>query len=484
MFEGANQQSARQALDSHATLLNLIDELRRVESTCNPRLPSRNDQTWANFFKWIDGELSVNLSSKVGVADKNSSPDGDRQEYSLIAKVPFKNGESIFSVDRKVMLSTETVIKDQDLFEFIENDSIASAMQNVVLVLHLLNEYSKGETSYWSSYLNIMPNKILPVLTLTKEKLKLLEASAHIFEILKMIRAIARQYSYFFKRLQSTNLPLSNDFTFEYYCWGVSIVCSRQNEIPPLDRGTCQMPVIHALIPILDMCNHNHTSRQATFENNQSRLLATRDLNVDEEIAINYGCRSSGEFYIHNGFVPEQVPFDVVPLTIVLNEQNPSFEAKAKLLKTLRMPTFGRFRLTYNNYDNRHKKDPHLTMFLIVYFLTDAELELIAASDNPVGIADEIYEFIQYSHVANNDVTTNNGDKTTCNNEKNRSEIVVMRERLNQCFKEYLSKRSSIAIALIDRTLSDDKLPDQDASTMLKHERSIYESYLINRNSN
>lgn len=493
--QAANQPNARQALDSHSNLLELIDELKLVESACNPKLPSRNEQSWSEFINWVDSELSsgdqdVKLSKSIGISGQSlvcKSNDGSSdQEFSLIAKEPFRKGQKIFSIQRRLMLSTETADKDSDLFDFIMNDSIASAMQNVALVLHLLNEYSKGSRSYWAPYLAILPSKTLPVLKLNKEKLNNMLASSHLFEALKMIRAIARQYSYFFKLLQSTNLPLKKDFTFEYYCWGVSIVCSRQNEIPPEDRRAFTSPVVHALIPILDMSNHDRMSNQAIFENNQSCLMASKDLNAGDEITINYGCRTSGEFYIHNGFVPDEVPFDIVPLMIALDKSDHLFVTKSKLLKALNMPASGRFKLTYNNYENRHKRDPHLTMFLIVYFLSEDELDFVLDSDNPVGIADEIYEYVQYKQSSFNGVSGNGEkqgdsiDNDASADEKQAPEIEIMKKRLCDCVKEYLSKRASVGIALIDRALNQAGQLDNDARKLLEHEKAIYKSHLIN----
>lgn len=395
--------------------------------------------------------------------------------------MPIKTGEVVLNVPRSLMISTETVKEDSSLYSFVLDDPIASSMQNVVLVLHLLNEYSKGAQSPWQPYLSILPSKLLPVLSMTKENFELLLASSHIFEALKMIRAIARQYSYFYKRLQATNLPLAKDFTFEYYCWGVSIVCGRQNEIPPSDRKVHPLPA-NALIPLLDMCNHKRQSNQATFEKDTSLLLASKDLEIGEEITINYGNRSSGEFYIHNGFVPDDVPFDVVPITITLNNHNSLYVTKVKLLKTLNMPSFGRFKLIYNDHKYRHKRDPHLTMFLIVYFLTEDELDHIMDDPNPVGLADKIYEHIQYGQEQSdiqNGGTDANGTQGDVNNGD--FDLDVTKRRISTCIKDYLSKRASISIALIDRTLSNGLAVDKSTATMLRHERSVYESYLLNK---
>lgn len=463
--------------------------MRKVESGLKHRSTSRDEESWSKFFDWTNTELSQQLGTKVnldevlsilnsGISSNNIKPSECQtasQDYSLYAKKPFKKGDIVFDIHRCLMMTSETALRDANLGEFIRKDSIASAMPNVILVLHFLNEFSKGETSFWYPYLNIMPNNILPTFQLGKEGFKNLLSSAHIFDALKMIRAIARQYSYFFKRLESTKLPLAKDFTFDYYCWGVSIVCSRQNEIPPSDRQLCPLPVVNALIPILDMCNHNPDSNQAIFEDNNSILYASKDISAGSEITINYGTRTSGEYYIHNGFVPDVVKFDVMPFNVDLNKQDRLFELKAKLLKLLNMPSSGRFKLVDNLTESRHRRDPHLTMFLIAYFLSEEELDIILKSDNPVGISDYIYEHVQYNNNSSNkDQSSNlNSDYSS------KPEIEAMAERLSKKVQDYMCKRASVSIAIIDRTIQDG-VADSNLLKLLQHERNMYQSYLIN----
>lgn len=533
MNDPTSQLSARQALELHSRLFDLIKELKEVESSLNPNLPTRDEASWSKFIAWLDQlELErtpINDSDKdtiktprlfdrVGIKQQVSTSKAvseydNTDEYSLTTKVPFAKGDKIFDIDRGWMLSTETALKDLDLGEFIKKDSIASGMQNVVLVLHLLNERSKGEQSQWWPYLSILPNRILPVLRMDRDQFsRHLIASSHLFEALKMLRAIVRQYAYFYKSLQATKLPVKRDFTFTYYTWGVSNVCSRQNEIPHHKRRggstnnehrvgeSCLPSTVHALIPILDMCNHDRNSSQATFEDNSSCLVASRDLQPNQEITINYGCRSSGDFYIHNGFVPDEVQTDVVPLVISLNQkQDRLFALKVKILKTLNMPTtFGQFKLSLKDYANRHRRDPHLTMFLIVYLLNQEEAEFILDHDNPVGVADEIYEYVQYktsdfrqqqsSDAKDEEESTTNGtgSKDLEHEDDDRASIDEMKKRLAKRLKEYLSRRASISIALIDRSLEElgqtDKTRQDDfklfTNKLLQHEKRIFSSYV------
>lgn len=525
----------RKVVENHAILLDLLEELRSVESGLGPKLPDRSQESWDKFFKWVDTEADCNISERVNVCktidlakrteDVQESSfiiDNDDNEYSLIAKTSIAKDQQVFNIKSNLLLTTETAMNDIDLESFIKNDSIASEMANVKLVLHLLNEYSKREQSHWWSYLSILPKKILPVLMLTKQStIAYLIASAHIYEALKFLRSIARQYSYFYQRLQDTRLPLRKEFTFEFYAWGVSCVCSRQNELP---SGVLSYHSSLALVPVLDMCNHDHLSNQAFFVDKECCLLAAQDLKPNDEITINYGnhTRSSGEFYIHNGFVPQRSDQvdqtlkrqqvaqsnnsktsvngnilkpnekkfkDAIPITIGLSRNNKLYEHKAKLLKILQLTPTHQFRLIANNYENRHGHDPQLILFLCVFSMTEADLEYVHSARDPVGVCDKIYEFAMYHGeiLPRGDAQQNSDPNREIEVDERLEE---MKQRLAKAVGDYLSMRVRVSIALIDRTIEEATkiaavskqnnkvMVDHQAIRLLHSERRILESYV------
>lgn len=466
-----------------------MDELRIVESSIDPSLPTRDTQSWSEFLIWVNHRLSqkddkskesVQLITKLGIESVQTKDVMRQRDYSLVAKVAFAKGDMIFKINRDCMLTTESALEQDDLGNFIRNDTIASAMQNIALVLHVLNEHTKKESSPWYQYLNIMPDKVLPVLIMSKEDWKQMLPSAHIYDALKMLRSIARQYSYFYKRLQSTNLPLRRTLTFRYYSWGVSIVCSRQNEIPCTDRQWSPGPVINALIPILDMCNHDHDSNQPIFEDNHSILFAPKPIGEGDEIKINYGNRTSGEFFIHNGFVPDFVRNDMIPINLSLNQQDSLYAKRNRLLKTLNMPSFGRFKLVENTNKMRNRRDPHLTMFLIVYLLPEDDLDMILDSDNPVGLADDLYEHVQYAN-HDNSLQENLTQTETKASNPDAAKLLEIGRRVSELIEQYSSKRASIGVALINRSLESKQL-NTDLMKLLENEKNIYSSYQTSTN--
>lgn len=66
---------------------------------------------------------------------------------------------------------------------------------------------------------------------------------------------------------------------------------------------------IPALIPFIDLANHDHISNKSgsvflDSETGNVHLQIQKNLPKSKEIFIHYGARSNTKFLLHNGFVP------------------------------------------------------------------------------------------------------------------------------------------------------------------------------------
>lgn len=93
-------------------------------------------------------------------------------------------------------------------------------MPNVVLALHIINEYCKQD-SFWKSYLSILPSEYNIPLYFNEEQMAQLKPSQVFEESVKMVRNISRQYSYFSHQMQvnpvASKLSFKNQFTYVLY---------------------------------------------------------------------------------------------------------------------------------------------------------------------------------------------------------------------------------------------------------------------------
>lgn len=460
-------------LERHENLFSLIQQLREVEKDLNPRLPNRDGKAWKRFFQWIDKHQQLSDKQSVTASDPISSYVGvsecqdNQRGYGLVTKRKVSINQAVCQVPISCMLTIETVNEDKKLTKLVHEDPILSDMPNVVLVMHLLNEFSKGDDSVWFPYLAILPNSHSTIFHLSVEQIRCLRVSNHIYDVVKMIRAITRQYAYFYSKLQATDLPLKNKLTYDFYCWGVSTVCTRQQELPS-NKKVFGYPTMNALIPILDMCNHKEGYLPPVYDDERCilRINASVDLKPGDEVFIFYGYRSSGNFFIHNGFVPSVVEKDFLPLILGMNKQEDLFQKRWEICSLLGLTTSGRFRL--NN--SQELMDAHLVSFLVVLLMYGQELDHVLNCNNPTTAIEVITK--QIVEVKKLDQEYEISEKP----EEDLDKLNVISIRLKTAISNYISQRAMIYEKVIDKTITSIKGDDQltqNIVSLLNHEKKI-----------
>ncbi|KIH64481.1 hypothetical protein ANCDUO_05207 [Ancylostoma duodenale] len=217
-------------------------------------------------------------------------------------------------------------------------------MANVGLALFLCAQRVKKD-SRWTAYLNYL--KPSPVFE----------------EALLFYRTVARQFAYYLLMIGRNDLydktsrrekagtqppllyysPFTVDnFTFSLYRWSVGTVTTRINLIPG-EMGKTRdgaMQMVPALIPVLDMANHEFIEGSEDLgeavsystEDDCAEILAAKNVAAGEWVSMYYGRRTGAEHLLHNGFVPVgENPFDSYKLKISLGHSDKNFKEKQKL---------------------------------------------------------------------------------------------------------------------------------------------------------
>lgn len=129
----------------------------------------------------------------------------------------------------------------------------------------------------------------------------------------------------FFNTMKEVDI---NKFTFEEFKWALSIVMSRQNQIPFEGKN------LFALIPAWDMCNHTHGEITTFFVPEAQALdcYALKDTNVGEQLYIHYGPRSNAELFSYMGFVLNDNPYDSAKIFVPVPKDDTLFQ-RVTLLK-------------------------------------------------------------------------------------------------------------------------------------------------------
>lgn len=343
-------------------IYNMVQKIRDIEKDYNVSLPNR-DENWDCFLSWCS-DAGANYKAVQIKKLKD-------EEYGLVSNYPLKEDDVILQVPRKLMM-TATTISDSVLGNFIKKDPILQHMPNIVLALHLMNEYV-NQDSFWKPYLSILPAEYNTTLYFTPEDLKELTGSPVKEECIKMFRNIARQYSYFYRQFQLCpelrSSSLRHCFTYDFYRWAVSTVMTRQNAVPSSDGND----FFSALIPLWDMTNHMNgkISTDYNIKENCLECMAMKNFDKDEEVYIFYGARSNAEFFVHNGFVYPESQYDTTLLKFGISKNDPLFSLKSQLCAKLDIPISGNFYL----HSGDEPIDKKLLFFVIILVMKEDDLK-------------------------------------------------------------------------------------------------------------
>ncbi|CAG4952941.1 unnamed protein product [Colias eurytheme] len=203
--------NATKVWDHHKEIDPLIKEITNLEiSPKKPQIVSRqaNIEKYVNWLKENGAEFEgVEIAEFAGY------------DLGLKALKEFPEDSLILTIPQKVMM-TEKDAHKSELSEFIKRDPLMQNMPNVTLALFLLLEKSKPD-SFWKPYIDTLPEKYSTVLYYDLEEFAELKPSPTFESSLKLFTNIARQYAYFWHKINKPDVPvlksLQDIFTFENY---------------------------------------------------------------------------------------------------------------------------------------------------------------------------------------------------------------------------------------------------------------------------
>ena len=222
-----------------------------------------------------------------------------------------------------------------------------------MLAVHLLLE-SKNPKSFFRPYIDILPTAFSIPLFFQFTDLVALKGSPVLEEAIKMLFNTARQYLYlqrllkvfffffFFSFINSSFSTLTRpywqkdfkiDLSYAEFRWAVSVVMTRQNQIPLSSGKGLDL----ALIPVWDMCNHAD-GEITTFFNSESQTTefqAMQDFKQGDQVFIFYGKRPNSDLLLYSGFVYGSAnKYDCIKLKFTLNPNDPLSALKAQVLES------------------------------------------------------------------------------------------------------------------------------------------------------
>ena len=156
-----------------------------------------------------------------------------------------------------------------------------------------------------------------------------------------LLIAVHRQYARLYQMIAQSPVAgfdnLRNGFTLSAYKWAVQIVQTRQNGYPGVNHMELNDLV---LIPVLDLCNHAFDSTVRIAQTGDDKFTGKigsktaknrlyiglklsltpkkEDLKSGSELTLKYSPSCSSEFFLHLGFIPDEIPNDASRLKLSL----------------------------------------------------------------------------------------------------------------------------------------------------------------------
>ncbi|XP_028404426.1 actin-histidine N-methyltransferase-like [Dendronephthya gigantea] len=319
--------NAKEQWDEHVAIRELVDKIQKMQVQSEKEEVPTRSTFLPKFSEWLKENKAD--SENVEVYSSSEVDCGVRAVTSLQA------GEKILNIPRKLILTSEHSTSTF-LGSIIETDKLLQVMPNVVLALKLLNECHK-EDSFWKPYIDILPLKFSIPLFFTQEEVSVLKGSQVLGNVLNLYKSIARQYAYLyqlFKKIPTNNkLSFMKSFTYNQYRWAVSIVMTRQNQIPCSSGKGLHL----ALIPFLDMCNHceGHFTTDYDLSTDSCVCYALDSYVSGDQVFIFYGPRSNSDFFVHSGFYYTDNKHDLLHIKLGISSSDSLHMLKTQLLSKI-----------------------------------------------------------------------------------------------------------------------------------------------------
>ncbi len=214
-------------------------------------------------------------------------------------KRPVKMGEQLCSIPVSECFSVQTAKNGLPDFCALFDDTH-------VLVIYILMERHKGQSSIHADHIATLPVTYDSALFWSHEEIALLEGSSCQVKVTKLQQQTVEDYHKLVESIKAVNkeeaLVILGVLNLDAYKWALATVWSRFMDFPT-DLGK----TIRIGVPFADMFNHERKAglvHQYDPINQVVKVVAAADYMADDEACINYGsCAPNEKLLLFYGFV-------------------------------------------------------------------------------------------------------------------------------------------------------------------------------------
>lgn len=299
-----------------------LSKLRQMQGSQRCLIPRRRQLDFDQFSDWLsmNGVKMTEASFRFGPLQTEG-----HDNWTVFAVRDIKECEEIVHVPSTAMMTTDAAYLSP-IGNLIRRLPALNAIPSVVLALFLISEAANADSRF-QPYIRTLPAKFsIPFsYPFSAEQYAALRPSQAFERAVKTFKSQVMQYARIYEALCSEpdmcHALQRENFTYENFEWAISVVMTRQNQIPSPSKGT--LPSI-ALVPVWDMCNHEYGPQTTSVvldpvsKSVSVECKAMRNYKKGDALSIFYGNRSNIELLLFSGFVHDRNDSDCVDLEVSL----------------------------------------------------------------------------------------------------------------------------------------------------------------------
>jgi hypothetical protein len=316
----------------------------------------------------------------------------DRMGRGLVANKSLEAGTEIFRVPGSMLLSMDSSLNHPEIGEILVNYE-ALHQSRAALVIVLLYERNKGNSSQYWPYLRLLPNEYNTPVFWSEEDKEELTGSFILDRMAADLEGFESEYNEVFVDGLFVDYPdifTPEKYSFDDYVWGWTTVFTRSVGLTIPGEGFKAY-----LAPGIDFMNHKAAAKtNLVLDEATNELVFTveEDLDIGDQIFRDYSPGIPNLELIRIwGFIDEKNQREVAAINANLNDEDPDLDTKLKWLAA-RKVIKGQSMYPYTDYFVYSEGVPDRIMALLrakFYTMKSSERKNIATLPNPLQLIED-----------------------------------------------------------------------------------------------
>lgn len=238
----------------------------------------------------------------------------------------------MISVPNKLWIGLEDTVNHPVFSPIFSDRQLAPFISNVDIILAtrlLYEKLKEGEKSFWEPWLQTLSPQSNSTVFWSEQHLALIEGT-NLLDRTKSHRAqIKLDYDNLFHKLfkKFPDVFHKRSYTLKLFEWALGFVWAHRIDLDVEGRKATY------LVPLVDLCNHSHTSQLAyKLAGDSITVSGPGEIAAGEQVLVNYNKPNDVLLHLY-GFAVDGNPKDQVEIFAMMDPKQNMYEHKCNLLR-------------------------------------------------------------------------------------------------------------------------------------------------------